>query len=201
MKLILASASPRRAEILRNAGFIFEVQPPTVDESLTPGETAEAYVRRIANAKALAIQALALQYGPAIVIAADTVVLARNQILPKPKDADDARRMLRLLNAATHEVLTGLSVVRVYDSVSLSHVERTRVEFARLTEADIDAYIETGEAFDKAGAYGIQGAAGRFVQRIEGCYFNVMGLPLSRLWAILRQFGWNDINLIPGGLK
>ena len=102
--------------------------------------------------------------------------------------------MLRLLSAATHEVLTGLFVIRAYDGISFTHVERTRVEFTRLSETDIDFYIQTQEPFDKAGAYGIQGIGGRFVRRIDGCYFNVMGLPLSRLWEILRQMRWDDLN-------
>lgn len=195
MKLILASASPRRAEVLRDAGFEFEIQPANVDESRLPNEAAEAYVRRVATAKADAIAQANLSDGtPAIVIAADTVVLAGQEILPKPKDAEDARRMLRLLSASTHEVLTGLFVIRAYDGISFTHVERTRVEFTRLSETDIDSYIQTKEPFDKAGAYGIQGVGGRFVRKIDGCYFNVMGLPLSRLWEILRQMRWDDLN-------
>ena len=195
VKLILASSSPRRAQILRDAGFDFAIQPASVDESLAPGEAVEAYVARIAQAKAHAVAGRALADGtPAIVIAADTVVLAGKQILPKPKDADDARRMLRLLNATTHEVLTGLFVIRAYDGISFAHLERTRVEFTRISDLDIDAYIQTGEPFDKAGAYGIQGIGGRFVRGIDGCYFNVMGLPLSRLWEILRQMRWEDLN-------
>jgi septum formation protein len=195
VKLILASASPRRAEILRDAGFDFEIQPANADESRLPGENAEAYVRRVSTAKANAIAQANLRDGtPAIVIAADTVVLAGQEILPKPKDAEDARRMLRLLSGATHEVLTGLFVIRAYDGISFTHVERTRVEFTRLSETDIDSYMQTQEPFGKAGAYGIQGVGGRFVRRIDGCYFNVMGLPLSRLWEILRQMRWDDLN-------
>lgn len=202
MKLILASSSPRRAQILRDAGFDFTTQPANVDESLAPGEAVEAYVARIAQAKAHAVAGRALADGtPAIVIAADTVVLAGKQILPKPKDADDARRMLRLLNATTHEVLTGLFVIRAYDGISFAHLERTRVEFNRISDLDIDAYIQTKEPFDKAGAYGIQGVGGRFVRKVDGCYFNVMGLPLSRLWEILRQMRWEDLNLMIAAQK
>jgi septum formation protein len=197
VKLILASASPRRAEVLRDAGFDFEIQPANVDESRLPAENAEAYVRRVSAAKANAVAQANLRDGtPAIVIAADTIVLAGQQILPKPRDAEDARRMLRLLSAATHEVLTGLFVIRAYDGISFAHVERTRVEFTRLSDTDIDSYIQSREPFDKAGAYGIQGIGGRFVRRIEGCYFNVMGLPLSRLWEILRQMRWDDLNVL-----
>ena len=202
MKLILASSSPRRAQILLDAGFDFTIQPANVDESLEPGEAVEAYVARIAQAKAHAVAGRALADGtPAIVIAADTVVLAGKQILPKPKDADDARRMLRLLNATTHEVLTGLFVIRAYDGISFAHLERTRVEFTRISDIDIDAYIQTKEPFDKAGAYGIQGIGGRFVRKVDGCYFNVMGLPLSRLWEILRQMRWEDLNLMIAAQK
>jgi septum formation protein len=202
VKLILASSSPRRAQILRDAGFDFTIQPANVDESLAPGEAVEAYVARIAQAKAHAVAGRALADGtPAIVIAADTVVLAGKQILPKPKDADDARRMLRLLNATTHEVLTGLFVIRAYDGISFAHLERTRVEFTRISDIDIDAYIQTKEPFDKAGAYGIQGIGGRFVRKVDGCYFNVMGLPLSRLWEILRQMRWEDLNLMIAAQK
>jgi septum formation protein len=202
MKLILASSSPRRAQILRDAGFDFTIQPANVDESLAPGEAVEAYVARIAQAKAHAVAGRALADGtPAIVIAADTVVLAGKQILAKPKDAEDARRMLRLLNAATHEVLTGLFVIRAYDGISFAHLERTRVEFIRISDHDIDAYIQTKEPFDKAGAYGIQGIGGRFVRKVDGCYFNVMGLPLSRLWEILRQMRWEDLNLMIAAQK
>jgi septum formation protein len=197
VKLILASASPRRAEVLRAAGFDFEIQPANVDESRRSGESAEAYVRRVSTAKANAVAQANLRDGsPAIVIAADTVVRAGQQVLPKPKDAEDARRMLRLLSATTHEVLTGLFVIRAYDGISFTHVEQTRVEFTRLSETDIDSYIQTKEPFDKAGAYGIQGVGGRFVRRIDGCYFNVMGLPLSRLWEILRQMRWEDLNTL-----
>jgi septum formation protein len=202
VKLILASSSPRRAQILLDAGFDFTIQPANVDESLAPGEAVEAYVARIAQAKAHAVAGRALADGtPAIIIAADTVVLAGKQILPKPKDADDARRMLRLLNATTHEVLTGLFVIRAYDGISFAHLERTRVEFTRISDIDIDAYIQNKEPFDKAGAYGIQGIGGRFVRKVDGCYFNVMGLPLSRLWEILRQMRWEDLNLMIAAQK
>ena len=202
MKLVLASSSPRRAQILRDAGFDFTIQPANVDESLAPGEAVEAYVARIAQAKARAVAGRALADGtPAIVIAADTVVLAGKQILAKPKDAEDARRLLRLLNATTHEVLTGLFVIRAYDGISFAHLERTRVEFIRISDIDIDAYIQTKEPFDKAGAYGIQGIGGRFVRKVDGCYFNVMGLPLSRLWEILRQMRWEDLNTMVAAQK
>src|SRR6202453_2578941 len=187
---------------MRNAGFTFDIQPSNVDEAFLPGENAETYVRRVSIAKANAVAQINLNEGtPAIVIAADTVVLAGQQILPKPKDAEDARRMLRLLSATSHEVLTGLFVIRAYDGISFAHLERTRVEFTRISDLDIDAYIQTKEPFDKAGAYGIQGIGGRFVRKVDGCYFNVMGLPLSRLWEILRQMRWEDLNLMIAAQK
>lgn len=193
MTLILASSSPRRAEVLRNAGFVFQVRPADVDETRLPHEAAEDYVRRVAQAKAHAVAEQARAAGErAIVIAADTTVLAEGQILEKPKDAEDARRMFRLFSGKTHEVLTALCVLNIPTGKELLHVEKTRVEFLKMSEQEIESYIQTGEPFDKAGAYGIQGIAGRFATRIEGCYFNVLGLPLSRLWTTLQSIGWKE---------
>ena len=193
MKLILASSSPRRAEVLRNAGFVFQVRPADVDETRLPHEAAEDYVRRVAKAKAHAVAEPARAAAErAIVIAADTIVLADGQILGKPKDAADARRMLRLFSGKTHEVLTALCVIDIATGKELLHVEKTRVEFLKMSQEEIEGYIQTGEPFDKAGAYGIQGIAGRFATRIEGCYFNVLGLPLSRLWTTLKELGWTE---------
>ncbi len=187
MKLILASASPRRAEILRNAGFEFEVYPAHVDEARIPGESPEDYVRRLADAKArLAAEHAARKHTRAIIIGADTAVVAAGELLGKPSGIEDAGRMLRLLSGRTHDVLTGVSVLRVPEGSSALHVETTRVTFLELSNNDIDDYIATGEPFDKAGAYGIQGIGGRFVARIEGCYFNVMGLPLARVASLIR---------------
>jgi septum formation protein len=193
MKLILASRSPRRAEVLRNAGFLFQVRPLTVDETRLPHESAEEYVRRVAQAKAKAAAEQARQAGErAMVIAADTTVLVAGQILGKPADAADARRMLRLLSGKTHEVLTALAVLNILTGQESLHVEKTRVAIAKLSDAEIEDYIATGEPFDKAGAYGIQGIAGRFAARINGCYFNVLGMPLSRLWSTLHELGWKE---------
>jgi nucleoside triphosphate pyrophosphatase len=192
MKLILASASPRRAEILRNAGFTFDVCPAEVDESRFPAENAEDYVRRLADTKArLAAECVPCEDGPVITMGADTAVVAEGRILGKPVDAEDAQRMLHLLSGKTHEVLTGVSFLSVPNGPQASHVETTRVSFLALSRDDIDEYVQSGEPFDKAGAYGIQGIGGRFVWRIEGCYFNVMGLPLSRVWSTLRTLGWD----------
>ncbi|MGD0964775.1 MAG: Maf family protein [Candidatus Acidiferrales bacterium] len=193
MKLILASASPRRAEILRNAGFTFDISPADVDEAILRDERADDYVQRLAEEKARsALERVGRDATPAIVIGADTTVVAGSHILSKPTSQEDARRMLRLLSGQTHEVLTGLSVIHSTDARSDSEVETTRVSFAHLSESEIEEYLGTGEPFDKAGAYGIQGIGGRYVTRMEGCYFNVMGLPLSRLWFMLRKFGWKD---------
>lgn len=192
MKLILASSSPRRAEILRHAGLSFDVFPANVDESRLPRESAPRYVRRLAIAKARCTAEIAARKGrSAIVIGADTVVVADGKILGKPGDFPTARRMLRSLSGRTHTVLTGLAVVRVPGGAEKIAVEKTRVRFARLSEKEIDAYLMTGEPYHKAGAYAIQGIAGRYVMRIEGCYFNVVGLPLARLWSLLREFGYD----------
>jgi septum formation protein len=188
LKLILASSSPRRAEILRNAGFEFVVQPAHVDETRFTGERAEDYVKRLAEMKARLVAQYADRSGvPAMVIGADTVVVVEGQILGKPADAEDARRMLRLLSGRDHDVLTGLSFLGVPAGSEVAHVESTRVSFLPLSDEDIEDYLHTGEPFDKAGDYGIQGIGGRFIWRIEGCYFNVMGLPLSRVWSIVTR--------------
>ena len=184
--VLLASASPRRAEILRNAGIEFTVYASDVDETRHDGEMADAYVSRVAAAKAEKAAAhLQRTGGNAVVIAADTVVVAGNEILGKPKDAADAKRMLRLLSGQSHEVRTGLAIIADPTEVPGVQVVTTRVNFAKMSDAEIDEYVSTGEPFDKAGAYGIQGIGGKFVTGIEGCYFNVMGLPLSRVWAAL----------------
>jgi septum formation protein len=190
MKLVLASASPRRAEILRNAGIPFETHAAILDESRRPGELRADYVRRLALAKARAAASGLGDPADCLFIGADTVVIAADQILGKPESPEDACRMLHLLSGAVHEVHTGLAVIRRPGAMEGVVEEITRVTFAPLSDEEIESYIATGEPFDKAGAYGIQGIGGRFVTRIEGCYFNVMGLPLARLWSLLREFGW-----------
>lgn len=193
VRLILASKSPRRAEILRNAGIVFDVRAAHVNETKRPRESAHSYVRRLAAAKARAVAEPAKRKKEhAIVIGADTVVLAQGKILGKPSDVKEARRMLRLLSGKKHQVLTGISVLSVRDGRERHHVEATRVKFLKISNADIDDYIATGEPFDKAGAYGIQGIGGRFVAGIDGCYFNVMGLPLARVWSMLRDLGYTN---------
>lgn len=192
MKLVLASASPRRAEILRNAGIPFEAHGTLIDESRRPGELRGDYVRRMALEKARTAASALRDSGDCLFIGADTVVIAGDEILGKPESPVDARRMLRLLSGNVHEVHTGLAIVRRPGAMEGVIEEITRVTFAPLPDHEIEAYIATGEPFDKAGAYGIQGIAGRHVTRIEGCYFNVMGLPLARVWALLHEFGWKE---------
>jgi septum formation protein len=193
VKLILASASPRRAEILRNAGFVFDVCPANVDETRLPDESAPNYVRRVASEKARVAAEHAMKDGrKAISIGADTVVVLGDGILGKPASEEDARWMLRSLSGRTHKVFTGLVLVTTPDNRAVSHVEIAKVAFVELSEAEIESYLASGEPFDKAGGYGIQGIGGRYVSGIEGCYFNVMGLPLSRLWSALRGLGWSD---------
>jgi len=192
MKLILASSSSRRAELLRDAGIAFEVCAPRVDEARHPDETAEKMVARLAEAKARAVAELAGEGKPAIIIGADTAVELDGEIFGKPRDAADAREMLSYLSGRTHFVLTGIFVLRLPDGATRSAVERTAVTFALLDPSEIEAYVTSGEPFDKAGGYAIQGRAGRYIPRIEGCYFNVVGLPLARLHALLSDLGWRD---------
>jgi septum formation protein len=190
LKLILASASPRRAEILRNAGIPFELRSADVDESRLDNEPPGDYVRRLALAKALAATDKNPNLGAdALVIGADTVVVVDSTILGKPASGDDARRMLRSISGRVHEVHTGLALLQTSEMRHRVVEEVTKVHFGHLGDHEIGDYIATGEPFDKAGAYAIQGIGGRYVTRIEGCYFNVMGLPLARLWALLREFG------------
>jgi septum formation protein len=181
MMLVLASQSPRRAEILRQAGIPFTVRVASVDESPLEAERPGPYVRRLAHAKALAVGAAPDE----IVLAADTTVVAHGELLAKPADAADARRMLLMLSGRRHEVLTGICLRRG-EQVLTDHAS-TAVWFAPLTPQEIEEYVASGEPMDKAGAYAIQGLASKFVERIDGCYFNVMGLPVSMVYRHLRE--------------
>jgi septum formation protein len=185
MRLILASASPRRAEILRSAGLFFDVLPTEIDESQQAGESPRALVERLAREKAMA--ATKHTRGPALLLGADTVVVADEAVMGKPRDADDARTMLRKLSGRKHRVLTGIALLRLPDGMIRTAVEETKVFFSSLTEDDITGYIATGEPFGKAGAYAIQGHGGRFVERIEGDYSNVVGLPLARFQYLMLE--------------
>jgi septum formation protein len=193
MKLILASSSPRRAEILANAGLPFSVLSSAVDESPYPGESPVTLVQRLASAKADLVTARAV--GPAIVLAADTVVVLDDKILGKPNSLEDARHMLQQLSGRTHSVLTGVALVRLPDGERRQFTESTLVHFRPITDEELSSYLATEEPYDKAGAYAIQGRAGRYIPRIEGCYFNVVGLPLSRVLTELETLGWPESSL------
>ena len=190
MKLILASTSPRRAEVLHDAGFSFIVVSSAVDETPFPGESPSDHVQRLADAKAELVAARTA--GPAIVLAADTVVTLEGRIFGKPRSTDDARHMLEKLSGRTHSVLTGVTLVRLPDAERRSFVEITLVHFSQLASEEITRYLATEEPHDKAGAYAIQGRAGRYIPRIEGCYFNVVGLPLAHVTQALADLGWSE---------
>jgi septum formation protein len=190
-QLVLASASPRRAELLCVAGIRFTVRVADIDETILADESPEEYVLRLGREKAQAV----VQSGE-WVLGADTTVVVNGEIVAKPVDADDARRMLRLLSGQWHEVLTGVSLIgggQVFSEVAV-----TRVKFAELTDAEIDWYVATGEPMDKAGAYGIQGYASRFVESIEGSYSNVVGLPVQMVYRMISSLGFQiDLEVFP----
>lgn len=189
--LVLASSSPRRRELLARAGYEFRILPADICEDLHPGEQPIPYVTRLARAKAEAVAASdefrLLSSAAAVeplVLGADTTVVAPNgEILLKPEDDADAARMLRLLSGATHQVITGVALISAERADVAAEV--TRVTVRKLSEEDIAAYVATGEPHGKAGAYGIQGRFGRYVPCVEGCYFNVVGLPLSRVAGMI----------------
>jgi nucleoside triphosphate pyrophosphatase len=179
-KLVLASSSPRRTEILERAGWPHDVMVAGIDETVLPNEEPAAYVQRLARGKA---EAVADRLSEGLVLGADTTVVVGNQILGQPVDEADSRRMLDLLNAKWHEVLTAVAVVRVGSQSRVAY-ETTRVRFAEMSDAEIDWYIATREPFGKAGAYGIQGKAALFIEEIEGDYFNIMGLPIRLVYEL-----------------
>ena len=183
-KLILASSSPRRAEILQRVGWPHEVIAAGIDESVLPDEDPAAYVQRLAKSKA---DAVAQRLEEGLVLGADTTVVVANQILGQPTDEADARRMLDLLNGKWHDVLTGVALVEVRGQSRVGY-ERTRVRFAEMNENEINWYILTGEAFGKAGGYGIQGKAALFIKEIQGDYFNIMGLPIRLVHELAADF-------------
>jgi septum formation protein len=182
--LVLASASPRRQELLRNAGIPFEVQPADISEDPLLGEGAEECAERLAREKALSV---AGQLPQDCVLGADTVVVVDGQILGKPCDAADAARMLRLLSGREHQVITGVCLVAGGRWSVAS--ETTSVTMSEISEKEITDYISSGEPMDKAGAYAIQGIASRWIPRIDGDYCNVVGLPVALVWRMLRQAG------------
>jgi septum formation protein len=182
--VVLASASPRRRELLNLIGITHDVRPADIDESIRARETPRSYAERLAREKATAIATR----DPALVtIGADTIVVVNRKVLGKPTNTADAARMLRLLSGREHLVITAVAVAR--GAKLRSAIEEVRVKFRRLRKNEIDAYIATGEPMDKAGAYGIQGFGATIVERIEGDYFAVMGLPLVRLVGLMRDVG------------
>lgn len=183
--LVLASQSPRRREILAQAGLPFIVRVSGVEEVRGASESPEAYVRRLARDKARAVASSPDDF----VLAADTVVVVDDSVLEKPASGADAAAMLLRLSGRSHVVLTGVCLVS--QGHEWSEVESTRVYFSRFSEAEIRAYCASGEPMDKAGAYAIQGLASKFIERIEGCYFNVVGLPVSRVYRMLKLAGYS----------
>jgi septum formation protein len=194
-RLILASGSPRRRELLTQAGFVFAVRAADVDESVRAGEEPTAYVTRLAREKALVVYEALTREGQGnrdqgqenhlIVLGADTTVVLDGEILGKPADEADAVRMLRALSGRTHTVITGVAVVSASGVEAAAEV--TAVEMRGISDEEIRTYVASGEPMDKAGAYGIQGRAARWIPRIEGCYFNVVGLPVARVSAMLEK--------------
>ncbi|HEY0100307.1 MAG TPA: Maf family protein [Pyrinomonadaceae bacterium] len=183
-QLVLASGSPRRAEILRRTNWPFEVEAADIDESAREGEGAVEYVERLACEKA---EAVAAGRTKGLVLGADTVVVVAGQVLGKPKDEADARRMLKLLDGRWHDVLSGVALVRAETNEVLVAHELTRVRFASMSDAEIDWYVSTGEPADKAGAYAIQGHAALFIEEIEGDYWNIVGLPIRLVYKLAAE--------------
>lgn len=181
--LILASASPRRHDLLTTAGIEHVVRPSYIPEERLPNETPVDFVQRIAEEKARAVK----RGADDIVLGADTVVVRNGQVFGKPTDAQDAVRMLRHLSGATHHVYTGICLLAKDRSVA--NVAATDVGFMKLSDGEIEEYVRSGEPFDKAGAYAIQGLASKFVASIHGCYHNVVGLPVSMVYGYLKLFG------------
>lgn len=185
--LILASSSPRRSDLLKLAGLDFNVEAADIDERIQEDEAAATYVQRLALEKAQAVwdRHKAEDTDDLVVLGADTTVVCDGEILGKPTDQADARRMLKKLAGRTHQVLTGIAAVSARGL--FSEVEITQVFFDLISEQEMIRYLASGEPMDKAGAYGIQGYAARWIPRIEGCFFNVMGLPLSRTMGLLAK--------------
>ncbi|HYO62197.1 MAG TPA: Maf family protein [Pyrinomonadaceae bacterium] len=182
--LVLASASPRRAEILTNVGWPFETEAANVDETVRDGEDPAAYVERLAREKAEAVAARRL-FG--LVLGADTTVVVGGRVLGKPADDAEAREMLRALSGRTHEVLTGVALVRAESKLARVAHARTRVRFGEMSEAEVDWHVAVGDLLDKAGAYAVQSHAALFIEAIEGDYWNVVGLPVRLVYKLARE--------------
>lgn len=190
-KLILASGSPRRAEILTSVGWEFTKDSADIDETELPDESPENYVRRLAREKA---ERVAQKYEDALILGADTTVLIDHQIIGKPVDITDAKRMLKMLSGNWHEVLTGVALVKVQSSKSqiqspktVVGLQVTRVKFAEMSDEEIDFLAENGEPLDKAGAYAVQAQAALFIEEIEGDYWNVVGLPIHLVYELVKE--------------
>ena len=183
---VLASGSPRRRRVLEGLDLEFTIEPPGVDESELPGEAPEEHVVRLARSKA---RTVAGDHSIGTVLGADTIVLLDGVLLGKPSDAPDAARMLRSISGRWHEVLTGLALVRCSDGECAADFERTRVLVRELTDSQIEDYVAGGEPLDKAGSYGIQECGAALVERVEGCFYNVVGLPVVRLGSLLEDLG------------
>ena len=198
VRVILASGSPRRRQLLELIGIPHEVRPSNIDETMRPRETPRRHAERLAREKASAI---ATREPDVITIAADTIVVVNRKVLGKPRDTDDARRMLAMLSGREHTVITAVAVAR--GRKLRSAIEEVKVKFRRLREDEIDAYIATDEPMDKAGAYGIQGFGATIVECVDGDYFAVMGLPLARLVTLLRDLGvryrFGQLDVVAGG--
>lgn len=186
MKIVLASASVRRHELLERLYKEFDIIVSEFDEAgVIYNGIPEEYVKQLSKGKALEVYKLIKE--PAIIIAADTIVVYDNNVLLKPKDKDDAYNMLKKLSGNLHYVYSGITVVNTYNNKIISEAVVTEVKFSNLNDAEIDEYIKTGEPMDKSGAYGIQGYGGVFVEKINGCYYNVVGLPLNKLKEIIKN--------------
>jgi septum formation protein len=193
--IILASASPRRQELLRNAGISFSVQPSNIDESPLAGESAKDCAERLAKGKALAASR---NYPDDFVLGADTIVVVDGVMLGKPRDEDDAVRMLRVLSRRTHEVITGVCLVAPSGRASVSS-DVTVVTMGEVADEEIRAYVATGEPMDKAGGYASQGIASRWITRIEGSYSNVVGLPVALVYGMLNAMQYSGAREIDRG--
>jgi septum formation protein len=186
--LILASSSPRRAELLKQIGLDFQIMVCNVDETLPPGMSPPELVEFLAERKAMEV---ARNLHDGIVLGADTVVVRQGQVLGKPRSEEEAFSMLLKLQGSTHDVYTGVALIDVRSGRKLVEHEKTRVFFRTMEEEEIRRYVASGEPLDKAGAYGVQGLAAIFINKLEGCYTNVVGLPLARLSVMLKAFGYN----------
>ncbi len=190
-KLILASGSPRRAEILTSVGWEFEKRVADIDETEFANEKPDDYVQRLAREKA---EKVAENYKNALVLGADTIVVIDNKIIGKPKNLDDAKKMLRMLSGNWHEVLTGIAIVKVSENENetQTNLQKTQVKFAELSDAEIEFLVEKGEPLDKAGAYAVQAQAALFIEEIAGDYWNVVGLPINLVYQAINSFGQKE---------